>query len=226
MFFRLIDIRKSYSAKGGKKEVLKGINLDINEGNFISFVGPSGAGKSTLLLIIAGLIRPSSGDVYFDSKKLTRLSDREWSLVRKKYLGIIFQKKVFIPHLTVEENILSPLSFTTGLSDRKDYTERLDGLLALFRLSSQRDCFPEELSGGELQRMMLARSLITKPRILLADEPTGDLDMESSKEIIGTLKKISKKGLTVVMVTHNRELAFQARTIYRIDRGVIARLIK
>lgn len=226
MFFRLIDIRKSYTVEGEKKEVLKGINLDINEGNFISFVGPSGAGKSTLLLIIAGLVRPSSGDVYFDSKKLTRLSDREWSTVRKKHLGIIFQKKVFIPHLTVGENILSPLSFTTDLSDRKNYTALLDELLDLFRLAPARNRYPEELSGGELQRMMLARSLITRPRILLADEPTGDLDMESSKEIIATLKKISKKGLTVVMVTHNRELAFQARTIYRIDRGIIARLIK
>ncbi|MDD5065435.1 MAG: ABC transporter ATP-binding protein [bacterium] len=222
----MIDIKKSYQGGSQKTLVLKGINLDINEGSFISFVGASGAGKSTLLLILAGLLRPTSGELYFDSKKLTRLSDKEWSFIRKQYIGIIFQKKIFIPHLKVYENIITPLSFITDLSGRGFDDGRVEDLMETFDLKAHRNKYPEELSGGELQRMMIVRSLVTGPKILLADEPTGDLDLENSKEIIHILKKINKKGLTIVMVTHNKELALQARNIYRIDKGEIAKLIK
>ncbi len=226
LFFRFIDIKKTFIEQEKKKNVLNGINLDINEGDFISFVGPSGAGKSTLLLILAGLIKPSSGDIYFDSKKLTKLSDKEWSLIRKEYMGIIFQKKIFIPHLKVMENILAPISFRNDFSQGQSPHDKVGELLELFNLTVHQNKYPEELSGGELQRMMIVRSLITEPKILLADEPTGDLDINASKEIINSLKKINKKGLTIIMVTHNKDLALLSKNIYRIEQGEIKKLIK
>lgn len=227
MFFKLIDIKKSYLNKEKKRiYALDGINLDINQSDFISFVGPSGAGKTTLLLIIAGLIKPSSGDIYFDNKKLTKLPDREWATIRKNYLSIIFQKKIVIPHLTVIENILTPLSFSPENINPETFEQELDELLELFELTRYKNVYPNTLSGGELQRLMIVRALITKPKILLADEPTGDLDIPTSIKIMKILKDFNKKGLNIVMVTHNKELANLAKNIYQIKQGRIDTIIK
>lgn len=227
MFFKLIDIKKYYLNKEKQKmHALDGINLDINESNFISFVGPSGAGKTTLLLIIAGLIRPSSGDIYFDNKKLTKLPDHEWATIRKNYISIIFQKKIVIPHLTVIENILTPLSFSPENLNTDTITQELNELLELFELAQYKNVYPSALSGGELQRLMIVRALITKPKILLADEPTGDLDIPTSLKIMKILKDFNKKGLNIVMVTHNKELANIAKNIYEIKQGKIDKIIK
>lgn len=226
MFFRIIQIKKQYQKDNKIHYALDGINLDINEGDFISFIGPSGAGKTTLLLILAGLIRPTSGDIYFDNKKLTKLPDREWSLIRKNQIGIIFQKKTAIPHLTVKENILSPLSFLEDRIKEKEYLEHAEELMSQFELEKYAKYYPNDLSGGELQRLLIVRALVTKPKILLADEPTGDLDIPASINIIKSLKDFNKKGLNIVMVTHNKELAGIARNIYQIKEGKIDKLIK
>lgn len=226
MFFRLIDIKKKFINSNQEVSALNGINLDINEGDFISFVGPSGAGKSTLLLLLAGLLKPTNGEIYFSSKKLTKLPDREWSLIRKKYMGIIFQKKVVVSHLKVYENLLAPISLLGESYVLTDHQDRLEELLEIFQLDQYRDRYPSELSGGELQRLIVARAMVTKPQILLADEPTGDLDLDSSKKLLSILKDLNKQGLTIIMVTHSKELANIAKNIYLLNKGNIEKIVK
>ncbi len=224
MIFKIIDLKKIFSTKEKTITAIDRINIDINEGDFISFVGPSGAGKTTLLLLISGLIKPTSGDIYFDSKKLTKLPDSQWSLIRKRYMGIIFQKKIVISHLKVYENLTAPLFLHT--KNNKDHEDRIAELMEMFELNEFKNRYPRQLSGGELQRLIAARSLVTNPDILLADEPTGDLDMKSGKKLLTILKKMNKKGLTIVMVTHNEELAKISNNIYQLDNGRIKKLLK
>ncbi len=226
MFFRLIDIKKVYKNNKENIVALNGVTLDINEGDYISFVGPSGAGKSTLLLILAGLIRPTAGDIYFKSKKLTRLPEKEWTLLRKRYIGFIFQKKIIISHLTVKENILAPLVFIEEKEKKEEFIHYAEKLIEEYDLKKYINFYPDNLSGGELQKLLIVRALVTKPKILLADEPTGDLDNQSSKDIIKKLSSLNKKGLTIVMVTHNQILAESSKSIYRINKGEIEKILK
>lgn len=226
MILKLIDVKKKFVTKDKKIMAVDGINLDINEKDFISFVGPSGAGKTTLLLLVAGLLKPSSGDIYFDSEKLTELPDREWALMRKKYMGIIFQKKIAVSHLKVYENLIAPLSFHSQINEEENYQDRINELMEMFELSEYKNRYPHELSGGEIQRLIAARALVTNPQILLADEPTGDLDLGASKKLLKILKNMNKKGLTIIMVTHNRELAEISNNIYQMSDGKISKLIK
>jgi len=227
MNLRLIGITKIYTEIKHKIIALAGINLDINEGDYIAFVGPSGSGKTTLLSIIGGLIKPTEGDIYFNSEKLTRLPDYHWSLLRKKYFGLIFQKKVIIPHLTVLENVIAPLVFVEPPITKIEAIDRAEKLLEALDLSERKNNYPEKLSGGELQRVTIARALINKPRILLADEPTGDLDIEASKKIINLFKKLNRQeGVTIIIVTHNPELTKSAKTVYSLRNGKIEKLLK
>jgi len=227
MNIKLIDITKIYNDGENKIEALKGINLDINEGDYIAFVGPSGSGKTTLLSIISGLIKPTRGDIYFDSKKLTKISDYYWSTIRRKYFGLIFQKKVIIPHLTLIENIILPFIFSEQKILKIDAIKRAEELLNEFDLYEKRNSKPSKLSGGELQKLTILRAFINNPKIIIADEPTGDLDINSSKKIVEIFKKFNKiKNLTIVMVTHNYELAKSAKTIYSIKEGRIDKILK
>jgi len=227
MNLKLLGIRKIYTEINRKIVALDGINLDINENDYITFVGPSGSGKTTLLSIIGGLIKPTEGDIYFDSEKLTKLPDYHWSILRKKYFGFIFQKKVIIPHLNILENVIAPLVFTQPSIPKKEAINRAEQLLAEFDVIKRKKDYPDNLSGGELQRVTIARALINKPKILLADEPTGDLDIETSKKITNIFKKLNKEEkVTIIMVTHNIELARSAKTIYSIRNGKIEKLLK
>ncbi|MBN1897429.1 MAG: ABC transporter ATP-binding protein [Spirochaetes bacterium] len=226
MNIKLFGIEKIYKEKNRAIQALGGINLDINEGNYVTLVGPSGSGKTTLLSIIGGLIKPTSGDIYFDSKKLTHLPDHHWSTLRKKHFGFIFQKKVIIPHLTVLENIMVPLVFDEERSSHIQIKARAEELLADFEMETRKNDYPDKLSGGELQRVTIVRSLMTNPRLLLADEPTGDLDKKSSEKIINALKNLNKNGMTIIMVTHNMDLARTSRTIYSIKEGRIEKVLK
>lgn len=227
MNLRLIGITKIYTEIKRKIIALDGVNLDINEGDYIAFVGPSGSGKTTLLSIIGGLIKPTEGEIYFNSEKLTKLPDYHWSLLRKRYFGLIFQKKVIIPHLTVLENVIAPLVFVEPPITKIEAIDRAEKLLEELELSERKNDYPEKLSGGELQRITIARALINKPRILLADEPTGDLDIEASKKIINLFRNLNKQeGVTIVMVTHNPELTESAKTVYSLRNGKIEKLLK
>lgn len=227
MNIKLIGVSKIYIENGERIEALKDINLDINEGDYITFVGPSGSGKTTLLSIISGLLKPTEGDIYFDAQKLTKISDYHWSTIRRKYFGLIFQKKVIIPHLSVIENVLSPLIFSEKKFNLSDAYNKAEEVLELFELNNKKNLLPEKLSGGELQKLIIARAFINDPKILIADEPTGDLDLQSSKKVINIFQKLNKeKKVTIVMVTHNIDLAKTSRTLYQIKSGKIEKLLK
>ncbi len=226
MFIKLLDIKKIYTLKTEKKLALNGITLDINEGDFITFVGKSGAGKSTLLLTIAGLIKPTSGEIYFDSKKVTSLPDNKWAKIRRENIGIIFQKKVIVSHLTVKENILLPLTLIDNKDTKFNYEQYAEKLIEEYGLKIYENNYPGNISGGELQRLLIVRALVTKPKILLADEPTGDLDTDASNLILKKLLVLNKTGITIIMVTHNQEFAKNSKNIFRIKDGKIIKHIK
>lgn len=216
-------IHKSYSS--GKKElaVLKGVNLSIAEGRFISIVGPSGAGKSTLLHILGGLDSPTKGKVIFEGEDVYSLTDKAASKVRNQRIGFVFQFYHLLSEFTVLENVLMPgLIGPHREGGLRQLKENALGLLNQVGLSERAAHFPAELSGGEKQRAAIARSLINSPRLLLCDEPTGNLDSGSGEGVIALIKEISRSnGMTVVLVTHNPELVKAADSVYHLKDGIL-----
>lgn len=211
------DVVKNYYVGNIEINVLQGINLIINKGEFISIMGPSGSGKSTLLYLIGGLDIPTSGSVKINDVELVKLSDKEKSLFRRRKLGFVFQFYNLIPNLNVEENILMPV-LLDGKNIKK-YQSRLDDILEIVGLTNRRKHRPNELSGGEQQRTAIARALIYDPEIILADEPIGNLDSKTGMEIMELFKKINQEQQkTIVQVTHSHEAAsFGTRIINVLD---------
>jgi putative ABC transport system ATP-binding protein len=203
---RSIDVHKVYRQGRGEIVALAGISLDIHEKEFVVIMGPSGSGKSTLLHLMGGLDRPTRGEIMIDGQALSRMPDREMTLLRRSKIGFIFQFFNLLPTLTGLENVMLPL-ILDGHPTRPA-RDRAEALLEAVGLVSRRDHLPEELSGGEIQRLAIARALAFQPPILLADEPTGNLDSRTGGEILELLRGINReKGCTLVMVTHNREAA-------------------
>lgn len=200
--------------------VLRGIDLSIFKGEFVSIMGPSGSGKSTLLYLIGGLDKPTSGSIYVNGVNLSEQNDREESIMRRQQMVFIFQFYNLVPNLNVEENITLPIILDGKRV--KDYRKQLDEILEIVGLSDRRKHTPRELSGGQQQRVAIARSLINDPEIILADEPIGSLDSKTGNEIMNLFKKINKeKGKTIIQVTHSEEAAkFGQRTIF-IKDGII-----
>lgn len=200
--------------------VLRDISLQVMKGEFVSIMGPSGSGKSTLLYILGGLDNPTSGCVLLDGTDISRLGDEQMSRIRRQKIGFVFQFYNLIPNLSAEENIMLPL-----LLDGKKMgscQKQLDQILEVVGLSGHRKHTPRQLSGGQQQRVAIARALITKPAIVLADEPTGNLDSKTSSEVLGLIKRTSAKfRQTVVMITHNNDIARLADRIVRIEDGRI-----
>ena len=217
---RCLDVRKAY--KQGENEItaLAGISLDIVKGTFAVIMGPSGSGKSTLLHLIGGLDRPSSGELLVDNRLIGQMADDQVTLFRRKKIGFVFQFFNLLPTLTALENVALPLVLD-GRS-KFEAEERAQLLLKKIGLEGRNRHLPEELSGGEIQRIAMARALAFDPSILLADEPTGNLDSKNGNAILSLLRQISKEeGCTVVMVTHSEEAAgYGDRRIYLRD-GVI-----
>ena len=219
-------ITKSYSKKRLTIPVLKGVNFSVRKGEFVSIVGQSGSGKSTLLHLLGTLDRPDSGEIYFGGERIDSLSATRRDWLRNRSIGFIFQFYHLLPELTALENVLSPLMIRTGLLEYclkwRKFNERARLLLEQVGLSHRLKHKPNELSGGEMQRTAIARALISEPQILLADEPTGNLDAASAKEVIQLLRQLcTHHKLTVVMVTHDRDIATVAdRTVQMVD-GVI-----
>ena len=213
----VIDLYKTFHLGEVPVDVLKGINLTIKKGEFVSIMGPSGSGKSTLLYLIGGLDTPTSGKLLVNGKEVSLLKDDAQSLMRRKDIGFVFQFYNLIPNLNIEENILLPVLFDG--KNVKDYTYRVDELLDLVGLSKRKKHTPRELSGGEQQRVAIARAIINDPEILLADEAIGNLDSKTGKEIMQLLKKICKeKEKTIFQVTHSKEAAeYGHKTIYLKD---------
>lgn len=214
------DVHKSYNSNQIKLEVLKGIDLTIKQGEFVSIMGPSGSGKSTLLYIIGGLETPNKGEILIEDVIISSLSDKQQSKLRQDDIGFVFQFYNLVQHLNVEDNILLPIMIQG--KKRKDYIEKLDSLLGKVGLLDKRNSFPRELSGGQQQRVAIARALINSPKIILADEPIGNLDSKSGKEVMELFKSINKELKTVVIqVTHSLDAAEYGDRIIHVRDGQI-----
>ena len=205
---KLSKISKKFDGVGKDIIVLKNINLKINKGELVSLTGPSGSGKSTLLHIIALLDQPTSGEVFFKKKSFSKSNDKEKDLVRRKGISIIYQQNNLLSDFTALENVTIPL-VNNGYSWIESM-KRARKMLSLVKLSKRLNHFPSELSGGEQQRVAVARALITEPDLILADEPTGNLDRKTANEIFSLFLKIRSKKRTILYATHNRELSNRA----------------
>ncbi len=214
------NIHKVYEESKKPLPVLKGISLRIEQGEFVAVVGPSGAGKSTLLHLLGGLDTPTSGEIIFQGEDIYKLSDEELAIARNKKIGFVFQFYHLLSEFTVLENVLLPGLIGCGKADR--VREKALELLGKVGLNQRVNHFPAQLSGGEKQRVAVARSLINSPSLLLCDEPTGNLDSDSGAGVVALIKDINiKNKMTVVLVTHNTELARLTDRVYHLKDGLL-----
>ena len=212
------NLCKQYGKGENKVTALNNVSFTVNKGEFVAIVGASGSGKSTLLHLIGGVDRPTSGKVFIDGKDIYKFNDDELAIFRRRQVGLIYQFYNLIPILNVEENITLPLKLDNRNIDKK----RLDELIKVLGLEERRTHLPNELSGGQQQRTSIGRAMITNPAIILADEPTGNLDSKASDEIVTLLKKSNKDyKQTIIMITHNLEIAKVADRIIKIEDGKI-----
>ena len=212
------DLKKYYGAEPNITKALDGVTLSIEQGEFVAIVGTSGSGKSTLLNMMGGLDVPTFGSVKVKDNELARLNDEQLTLFRRRNIGFIFQNYNLVPVLNVYENIVLPVELDGDTADRKF----MDEVVHLLALEDKLNHMPNNLSGGQQQRVAIARALVSKPAIVLADEPTGNLDSRTSSDVLGLLKVTSNKfHQTLVMITHNNEIAQLADRIIRIEDGRI-----
>lgn len=217
---RTENLCKSYQNGTKEIEVIKGIDITVNEGEFVSIMGPSGCGKSTLLYLLGGIDVPTSGKVFLNHQDINKMSDKLKSEMRRKYIGFVFQFYNLVQNLTVAENILLPLTMDGKKSNQ--YKNELEEILGIVGLTERRNFTPRELSGGQQQRVAIARSLIMEPKIILADEPIGNLDSQSGTDIMNLFSRINKeKGMTILQVTHSKESAEYSNRLIRMKDGVI-----
>lgn len=209
------DMIKSYGNGESRLQVLQGIHLEINDGDFVVILGASGSGKSTLLHVISGLERPDSGEVFYDGTDITVLSDNELTAFRKENIGFIFQQYYLLPNMDVDRNV----KMGADLAGNKNYREVIEAV----GLGEKLHKYPGELSGGEQQRISVARALAKKPRVLFLDEPTGALDEQTGRQVLDYIYRLKNKyGFTMVMVTHNLNIAEMAKTVIKMNSGKIS----
>ena len=212
------NLSKVYGSGEAEVTALKNINLNIEQGEFVAIVGPSGSGKSTLLHLLGGVDKPSSGEVIIKGESIYKLKEKELAILRRRKLGFVFQFFNLIPVLTAEENIEMPVLLDNGKIDKNYMNE----LLKLLGLEERRNHHPSELSGGQQQRVSIGRALANKPSIILADEPTGNLDSKNSKEVLELLKYCAKKyNQTLILITHEINIAKSADRVITIEDGQI-----
>ena len=209
------DLVKSYGSAGNKNQVLRGISLQITEGDFVVILGASGSGKSTFLNVISGLERPDSGSVVYGTNDITKLSDKKLTQFRKDNVGFIFQQYYLLPNMTVERNV----RMGADLAGNREYRE----MITAVGLGEKAGKYPSELSGGEQQRVSVARALAKKPKVLFLDEPTGALDEQTGRQVLDYICRLHNEyGFTIVMVTHNQNIAEMANTVVKMNSGKIA----
>lgn len=215
---RTENLKKYYDQNMVCVKALDGVSLSVEQGEFVAIVGTSGSGKSTLLHMLGGLDRPTSGTVLVDGKRIFDLEDGELTIFRRRKIGFVFQTYNLVPVLNVYENIVLPIQLDGGVVD----TDFVEEIIDILGLSEKINSLPNQLSGGQQQRVAIARALATKPSIILADEPTGNLDSKTSQDVLGLLKVTGQKfKQTIVMITHNEEIAQMADRIIRIEDGRI-----
>ena len=215
---KTINLVKMYGQEPNIVNALDNVSIEINEGEFVAIIGTSGSGKSTLLNMLGGLDKPTSGETIICNKTISRLNDEEMTIFRRRNIGFVFQNYNLVPVLNVYENIVLPIE----LDGSKIDTNYVDSIINTLGLNDKLTNMPNNLSGGQQQRVAIARALATKPAIILADEPTGNLDSKTSMDVIGLLKVTSKKfNQTMVMITHNEEIAQLADRIIRIEDGKV-----
>ena len=212
------SLSKTYGSGETAVHALKDVSFSVPKGEFVAVVGESGSGKSTLLNMIGALDTPTSGKVIIDGKDIFSMNDRKLTVFRRRNIGFIFQAFNLVPELTVEQNIIFPMLLDYQKPDKK----YLEELLSVLNLKERRNHLPGQLSGGQQQRVAIGRALITRPSLILADEPTGNLDSRNSSEVIALLKEASKKyEQTIIMITHNRQLAQTADRVLQVSDGVL-----
>jgi putative ABC transport system ATP-binding protein len=217
---RLSNLSKDYGIKGFKTRVLNNISLSIEEGAFLSIMGPSGAGKSTLLNLLSTLDKPSTGEILLDGIDITKLKNKDLSNIRKDKIGFIFQDYSLLDNMTLMDNIALPLAL--GRKRTKEIEEKVIKMAYIFGLKEHLKKYPYQLSGGQKQRGAAARALITKPRIIFADEPTGALDSRSSTDLLECLKRVNEENnATIIMVTHDAFCASYSKNVYMLSDGEI-----
>ena len=217
----LLEVRnicKTYGSGETSVKALKDVSFSVPRGEYVAVVGESGSGKSTLLNMIGALDIPTSGKVLIDGKDIFSMNDRKLTVFRRRNIGFIFQAFNLIPELTVEQNMIFPMLLDYQKPDRK----YLEELLTVLNLKDRRNYLPSQLTGGQQQRVAIGRALITRPALILADEPTGNLDTQNSSEVIALLKEASKKyEQTIIMITHNRSIAQTADRVLQVSDGVL-----
>ena len=212
------NLTKIYGSGENEVHALDGVNFSVEKGEFVAIVGTSGSGKSTLLHMLGGLDRPTGGSVEVDGKEIFSLKDQELTIFRRRKIGFVFQNYNLVPVLNVYENIVLPVQLDGKTPD----ASYIDSIIETLGLERKLENLPNNLSGGQQQRVAIARALASKPAIILADEPTGNLDSKTSQDVLGLLKVTSQKyGQTIVMITHNEEIAQLADRIIRIEDGKI-----
>ncbi len=214
-----IDITKTYTGQDGTITALGGVSFKVRKGDFVAVIGRSGTGKSTLLGVTGGLLKPSTGEVLLDGQSIWNLDEQLRAQVRAQKIGFVFQNASVIGSLTVLENVILPQSFlpkptTTNMSQAMNLLESVG-------LGGRANAYPDQLSGGEKRRVAIASALMNNPALLLADEPTGDLDSETESEIMSLFSNLWQSGTTIIMVTHNQQLANYANRIFKMDNGLI-----
>ena len=213
----LQSVEKVYKTKAGPLKVLKGVNLEIKEGEFVAIVGPSGSGKSTLINMITGIDRPTSGEVFVAGQRLTNLSENRVAKWRGRNVGVVFQFFQLLPTLTVLENVMMPMHYTGTFRGKRK--ERAMELLEMVDLPDVAHKYPSQISGGQQQRVAIARALANNPKVLVGDEPTGNLDAVSAGLVFAMFEDLVAQGTTIVMVTHDRDLAGQIPRVEEVRDG-------
>jgi putative ABC transport system ATP-binding protein len=219
MACRLVDLKKDYVLKGETVRALRGVSLEVPQGDYVAIMGPSGSGKSTLLNLLGCLDKPSAGSYFLGDVDVSRLNDHQLSMIRASRIGFVFQSYNLIPQLTVVENIEVPLYYQGRVN--RQTRHRCHRLAAMVGLADRLKHRPTQLSGGQQQRVAIARSLVNDPYFILADEATGNLDSKTTAEILALFDRLNEEGRTIIMVTHEDEVAAHARRVVRLRDGVI-----
>ena len=212
---KTVDLTKTYNS-GVEVHALSNVNFELEKGDLVAIIGDSGSGKSTLLHLLAGVDKPTSGDIFIQDKNITKFNKDEMTVFRRRNIGVVYQFFNLIPNINVRKNILLPLL----LDNKKSDDEYLKEILSILGIEGKLDRYPKQLSGGEQQRVAIARSLITRPAIILADEPTGNLDRKNSEEITGLFRLVNKRlNSTIMIITHDEKVANSCDKVYRMVDG-------